>query len=123
MIRRPPRSTRTDTLFPYTTLVRSARKSLRLVPFRPTAMPRLAKSSPTPWTKSAKKALLPLKTASSSTTNWRSDEHTSDLKSLIRTSSADFHLQKINPTPNHTLTLVLTPTVTSTQVYTNNAYY
>src|SRR3546814_12548030 len=25
MIRRPPRSTRTDTLFPYTTLVRSAR--------------------------------------------------------------------------------------------------
>src|SRR3546814_13608993 len=27
MIRRPPRSTRTDTLFPYTTLVRSARKA------------------------------------------------------------------------------------------------
>src|SRR3546814_5362602 len=27
MIRRPPRSTRTDTLFPYTTLFRSARKS------------------------------------------------------------------------------------------------
>src|SRR3546814_10180939 len=26
MIRRPPRSTRTDTLFPYTTLFRSARK-------------------------------------------------------------------------------------------------
>src|SRR3546814_17065332 len=30
MIRRPPRSTRTDTLFPYTTLFRSARNS----PFR-----------------------------------------------------------------------------------------
>src|SRR3546814_20968284 len=28
MIRRPPRSTRTDTLFPYTTLVRSARLEL-----------------------------------------------------------------------------------------------
>src|SRR3546814_10739838 len=28
MIRRPPRSTRTDTLFPYTTLFRSARLSL-----------------------------------------------------------------------------------------------
>src|SRR3546814_14236050 len=27
MIRRPPRSTRTDTLFPYTTLFRSARKA------------------------------------------------------------------------------------------------
>src|SRR3546814_17927614 len=30
MIRRPPRSTRTDTLFPYTTLFRSARVSGRL---------------------------------------------------------------------------------------------
>src|SRR3546814_9741289 len=29
MIRRPPRSTRTDTLFPYTTLFRSARRALR----------------------------------------------------------------------------------------------
>src|SRR3546814_17401032 len=30
MIRRPPRSTRTDTLFPYTTLFRSSLRSLRL---------------------------------------------------------------------------------------------
>src|SRR3546814_11653449 len=29
MIRRPPRSTRTDTLFPYTTLFRSAEKNAR----------------------------------------------------------------------------------------------
>src|SRR3546814_8936727 len=29
MIRRPPRSTRTDTLFPYTTLFRSARRACR----------------------------------------------------------------------------------------------
>src|SRR3546814_18922635 len=29
MIRRPPRSTRTDTLFPYTTLFRSARRHRR----------------------------------------------------------------------------------------------
>src|SRR3546814_899171 len=29
MIRRPPRSTRTDTLFPYTTLFRSSRRNLR----------------------------------------------------------------------------------------------
>src|SRR3546814_14770229 len=39
MIRRPPRSTRTDTLFPYTTLFRSHRRrpvggSIRLSPFR-----------------------------------------------------------------------------------------
>src|SRR3546814_1155228 len=31
MIRRPPRSTRTDTLFPYTTLFRSATDSLQMV--------------------------------------------------------------------------------------------
>src|SRR3546814_10139633 len=31
MIRRPPRSTRTDTLFPYTTLFRSFRVGVRLV--------------------------------------------------------------------------------------------
>src|SRR3546814_15772610 len=31
MIRRPPRSTRTDTLFPYTTLFRSVRESRRIV--------------------------------------------------------------------------------------------
>src|SRR3546814_20072842 len=35
MIRRPPRSTRTDTLFPYTTLFRSPRQPLRrLLPRR-----------------------------------------------------------------------------------------
>src|SRR3546814_18680154 len=32
MIRRPPRSTRTDTLFPYTTLVRSHRVMVDIVP-------------------------------------------------------------------------------------------
>src|SRR3546814_5824884 len=40
MIRRPPRSTRTDTLFPYTTLFRSGRsggEGLRSVPDRPAA--------------------------------------------------------------------------------------
>src|SRR3546814_8223525 len=31
MIRRPPRSTRTDTLFPYTTLFRSERNPLRIL--------------------------------------------------------------------------------------------
>src|SRR3546814_1353955 len=34
MIRRPPRSTRTDTLFPYTTLFRSARRSGDMVLLR-----------------------------------------------------------------------------------------
>src|SRR3546814_14738141 len=35
MIRRPPRSTRTDTLFPYTTLFRSCPKDEGWEPFRP----------------------------------------------------------------------------------------
>src|SRR3546814_2015497 len=34
MIRRPPRSTRTDTLFPYTTLFRSLREKAKLPPDR-----------------------------------------------------------------------------------------
>src|SRR3546814_9784329 len=34
MIRRPPRSTRTDTLFPYTTLFRSLQGPLNLLPER-----------------------------------------------------------------------------------------
>src|SRR3546814_7882855 len=42
MIRRPPRSTRTDTLFPYTTLFRSRRAGAgagRLAPVRPRRLP------------------------------------------------------------------------------------
>src|SRR3546814_15560940 len=37
MIRRPPRSTRTDTLFPYTTLFRSTKPDKRKVPGGPCA--------------------------------------------------------------------------------------
>src|SRR3546814_10090540 len=37
MIRRPPRSTRTDTLFPYTTLFRSAATAVREAPAAPPA--------------------------------------------------------------------------------------
>src|SRR3546814_15716390 len=40
MIRRPPRSTRTDTLFPYTTLFRSSRDADNSVSFRPRPHPR-----------------------------------------------------------------------------------
>src|SRR3546814_4680194 len=43
MIRRPPRSTRTDTLFPYTTLFRSCHR------FCPPGRPRNAPSSYPPW--------------------------------------------------------------------------
>src|SRR3546814_2047059 len=103
MIRRPPRSTRTDTLFPYTTLFRS--------PERP--WPRLrASSSANPiYCRGSHSAHAPLKdrpsrpwprTSSSSnrrprprrststwartSPSWRSEEHTSELQSLMRIS-------------------------------------
>src|SRR3546814_13761220 len=40
MIRRPPRSTRTDTLFPYTTLFRSASSILPLLEYLPESLTR-----------------------------------------------------------------------------------
>src|SRR3546814_6345483 len=71
MIRRPPRSTRTDTLFPYTTLFRSpvargggVRAADRRAVYR--AQPR----------------------------RLRSEEHTSELQSLMRISYAVFCLKK-----------------------------
>src|SRR3546814_3220871 len=89
MIRRPPRSTRTDTLFPYTTLFRSSQGLYRpgpgLVPPVsrqpcPLCLARTSTSrSPTPISPSA-----------------RSEEHTSELQSLMRISYAVFCLKKKN---------------------------
>src|SRR3546814_1017062 len=95
MIRRPPRSTRTDTLFPYTTLFRSvaqsaaiARRSARIGSF-------------------ASSLLLPPQRISNrfyrqyfywvftlDLTAARSEEHTSELQSLMRISYAVFCLKK-----------------------------
>src|SRR3546814_14775473 len=94
MIRRPPRSTRTDTLFPYTTLFRSAdvtdmqlpggrRRETRgdghgaaLAPGRAAAMP-------------------PFRFQSCRLRGGpRSEEHTSELQSLMRISYAVFCLKK-----------------------------
>src|SRR3546814_8414876 len=79
MIRRPPRATRTDTLFPYTTLFRSHRSgeaahsillSRRCSPF-------------------------PICCARSSASD-RSEEHTSELQSLMRITYAVFCLKTNN---------------------------
>src|SRR3546814_6893513 len=85
MIRRPPRSTRTDTLFPYTTLFRS--------PIRTTVVrkKRLELSRVAP--------LEPKSSASTSSATFalprdRSEEHTSELQSLMRISYAVFCLKK-----------------------------
>src|SRR3546814_4435533 len=78
MIRRPPRSTRTDTLFPYTTLFRSSASGLRK---RPCII--------APATASAAPTMTP-----SIVRGRRSEEHTSELQSLMRISYAVFCLKK-----------------------------
>src|SRR3546814_1884435 len=92
MIRRPPRSTRTDTLCPYTTLFRSPvgrnrhqRRGARMIV--------LANSISARWSA----ALAPSTAASrparpTVTVLTRSEEHTSELQSLMRISYAVFCL-------------------------------
>src|SRR3546814_5160584 len=86
MIRRPPRSTRTDTLFPYTTLFRSL-----LEIFMDMADHRLASRS-VEWSSDVAATVVLVA---------RSEEHTSELQSLMRISYAVFCLKK-KKTPNTT---------------------
>src|SRR3546814_1413878 len=102
MIRRPPRSTRTDTLFPYTTLFRSAYSLDRGgdAHFRPRGDPR--HSPPAPGRRGHR---LPVRRAPHLATrrvDHRSEEHTSELQSLMRISYAVFCLnKKTNITNKH----------------------
>src|SRR3546814_8827937 len=104
MIRRPPRSTRTDTLFPYTTLCRSmlfgrhpgeiCRNSCNHVRVRNN----IGKHEKI-WHVQPNAALL------STASKRRSEEHTSELQSLMRISYAVFCLnkkKKINNTCDNT---------------------
>src|SRR3546814_9998873 len=83
MIRRPPRSTRTDTLVPDTTLFRSGRGRRGLDPRRPITA--LATSK---LIANHSRLRLPLPPSE------RSEEHTSELQSLMRISYAVFCLKK-----------------------------
>src|SRR3546814_3594422 len=105
MIRRPPRPTLTDTLFPYTTLSRSGRK-VYLMLNKPRGLvttrrdPQERKTvydclpedlpfvSPVGRLDKASESLLFL------TNDTRSEEHTSELQSLMRISYAVFCLKK-----------------------------
>src|SRR3546814_8971427 len=91
MIRRPPRSTRTDTLFPYTTLFRSPslpRRSRALG--RRLMAHRQARVDQRLGTAHAcRRAMTPGRTRIG-----RSEEHTSELQSLMRISYAVFCLKK-----------------------------
>src|SRR3546814_14410323 len=85
MIRRPPRSTRTDTLFPYTTLFRSHDRQGRPHLSRhslPRRFPRARHAH-----QGARRRMV---------RGSRSEEHTSELQSLMRISYAVFCLKKKN---------------------------
>src|SRR3546814_3846039 len=103
MIRRPPRSTRTDTLFPYTTLFRSncaARAA------RPMINAIFVSSEGWNWNgPSWNHAWVPLRSDPSgetARTSSRSEEHTSELQSLMRISYAVFCLKKKHRRQNYT---------------------
>src|SRR3546814_5120861 len=88
MIRRPPRSTRTDTLFPYTTLFRSL-ILLPPAPIRKNSKP--PSNAPTP---SARRCAASSSPPPAQPRRNRSEEHTSELQSLMRISYAVFCLKK-----------------------------
>src|SRR3546814_10847822 len=92
MIRRPPRSTRTDTLFPYTTLFRSDRS--RTTPIGRSRSQDAAglgeRESGGPLEHRGRLAVAEV------AQEVRSEEHTSELQSLMRISYAVFCLKKKN---------------------------
>src|SRR3546814_8153733 len=94
MIRRPPRSTRTDTLFPYTTLFRSVDRDAAVgLHHRLFGRGRIAavgdrRRPHVRWAAPAER-----RTAGA---GLRSEEHTSELQSLMRISYAVFCLKKKN---------------------------
>src|SRR3546814_2682293 len=107
MIRRPPRSTRTDTLFPYTTLFRSAgRRSHdpdyvrtgRTSGYRVDNSPEFISKALDRW------ACENGVTLDFSRPGSRSEEHTSELQSLMRISYAVFCLKKKKKTTMPTST-------------------
>src|SRR3546814_9410854 len=113
MIRRPPRSTRTDTLFPYTTLFRSLGiasliddqvaelggllRGSRLDPQEHDTGPEVG-HVPTPPPKLVDALVLDMQSDAGAR---RSEEHTSELQSLMRISYAVFCLKKKNTQDIH----------------------
>src|SRR3546814_7911202 len=100
MIRRPPRSTRTDTLFPYTTLFRSrdgrlqGRSELRKI-----LLPAVRIECGDPLEQEADRVADRVISGTAAPTPGiaaapRSEEHTSELQSLMRISYAVFCLKK-----------------------------
>src|SRR3546814_4316767 len=109
MIRRPPRSTRTDTLFPYTTLFRSHDGAAQGT-WRWQGGGALHRDSAWAWllfrgagsavgcTARRTHGVAELSARQSAGPPCRSEEHTSELQSLMRISYAVFCLQNNNNT-------------------------
>src|SRR3546814_1126706 len=100
MIRRPPRSTRTDTLFPYTTLFRSVQGAFVQDEHQPRTVYGGALYPPS-WLPALVPAAMLLSLLLRRVWDvdifWqRSEEHTSELQSLMRTSYSGFCLKKKN---------------------------
>src|SRR3546814_3095089 len=99
MIRRPPRSTRTDTLFPYTTLFRSIGLPPEGRKYTPHVTLARLKDAPSGRVQDFLAAHGGLRTEPFPVTGFtlyssRSEEHTSELQSLMRISYAVFCLKK-----------------------------
>src|SRR3546814_5078480 len=112
MVRRPPRSTRTDTLFPYTTLFRSGPRCLQhcsrtggadaatqwestTAHLMQILQESIGTSSPNTDAKAVAAALpFMMRQAGGYFRAPRSEEHTSELQSLMRISYAVFCLKK-----------------------------
>src|SRR3546814_3880199 len=107
MIRRPPRSTRTDTLFPYTTLFRSAvalgigggdgrRAALGIVDDEMDGLPSGARGGAARFLQRDEKGVRQKRIFAA-----RSEEHTSELQSLMSISYDVFCLKKKTHTNNN----------------------
>src|SRR3546814_7702013 len=100
MIRRPPRSTRTETLLPYTTIVRSQPRStiwhsiVLIVTGASSMLSVQLASHGAGQTLPVNSGKLLVECSVSSATFQRSEEHTSELQSLMRISYAVFCLKK-----------------------------
>src|SRR3546814_4644111 len=113
MIRRPPRSTRTDTLFPYTTLFRSPAAN---APFLPAQSGGVCSGGLVEYGAITSNAAIDRASADAGEVGHvvkavavdRSEEHTYELQSLMRTSYAVFCLKKKNTTHKESNMIVAT---------------
>src|SRR3546814_7047889 len=103
-MRQPPRSTLTDTLFPYTTLFRSSSASSPPCP-TPIISANKYCSRCCRYGASSRTgcSCCPCSAPQGTSVSWRSEEHTSELQSLMRISYAVFCLKKKTTNRSHSI--------------------